>query len=347
MKITTYIRDLISEHDCVILPELGAFVAANASAKVHLIENSFVPPRREVKFNSQLKSNDDMLVNYMASKESITIDEAQFRVGLFIQNISANLNRGDEVNLPDLGCLQKSAQGHITFTAHLEHMDDESFGLDEFISPAIIRELKLPGILGTVTDPKANSDQHADPFSLDEVERIDSRKRYRLWKSYFFRVASVALIFIMVAGLLAFTPFGRQSSQASLASVFAFDSQFPAPLIEMSKRVAALPEEPETSTLNPVTSSSLSVLDSGPAINPQGEHMQYFYLIAGSFSKEHNALLLQKQLVSKGYNALITQEDKNSPFRVCYGHIKGKFKALEMLTKIRSQENPDAWMLTD
>ena len=46
MKISTHIFDLLREHDCVIIPDFGAFVTRNVSAKISSDGSKIFPPKK-------------------------------------------------------------------------------------------------------------------------------------------------------------------------------------------------------------------------------------------------------------------------------------------------------------
>ena len=54
MKISYHIFNLLQEHDCVIVPNFGAFVARNISAKISRDGLKIYPPNKEITFNKSL-----------------------------------------------------------------------------------------------------------------------------------------------------------------------------------------------------------------------------------------------------------------------------------------------------
>ena len=48
MKISYHIFNLLQEHDCVIVPNFGAFVARNISAKISRDGSRIYPPNKEI-----------------------------------------------------------------------------------------------------------------------------------------------------------------------------------------------------------------------------------------------------------------------------------------------------------
>ena len=63
MKISYHIFNLLQEHDCVIVPNFGAFVARNISAKISSDGSRIYPPNKEITFNKSLIKSDGLLIN--------------------------------------------------------------------------------------------------------------------------------------------------------------------------------------------------------------------------------------------------------------------------------------------
>ena len=66
IRLSAHIVSLMLKHDCVIVPELGGFVAQYVPARLITAENILMPPCRTVVFNPRLNMNDGLLVqSYM------------------------------------------------------------------------------------------------------------------------------------------------------------------------------------------------------------------------------------------------------------------------------------------
>ena len=70
-KISKHINELLFDHDCVIVPSLGGFLASNESSHVVLPNHIIFPPYRRIAFNVYLKQNDGLLANHLVKKENI------------------------------------------------------------------------------------------------------------------------------------------------------------------------------------------------------------------------------------------------------------------------------------
>ena len=76
MKFDTYIKDLLYRNDCVVLPNLGAFITRNVSAKIDESNNVIYPPSKHISFNPKIVENDGLLANHIAIVENISREKA-------------------------------------------------------------------------------------------------------------------------------------------------------------------------------------------------------------------------------------------------------------------------------
>ena len=51
MNVEKHIGELLYDHNCVIVPDLGGFVANYAPAKIHPTQHTFTPPTKNIVFN--------------------------------------------------------------------------------------------------------------------------------------------------------------------------------------------------------------------------------------------------------------------------------------------------------
>ncbi len=96
MIIEKYIRNLLYEHDCVVIPDFGGFIAHYVSASVHPIRHTFVPPSKEIAFNEMLKLNDGVLISYVASGEGVSREEAANRVREFAEGVKNGIRHNQK-----------------------------------------------------------------------------------------------------------------------------------------------------------------------------------------------------------------------------------------------------------
>ena len=140
-KIDKHISDLLYDHDCVIVPQLGGFVANYASAKIHPTQHTFTPPSKNIVFNTNLKNNDGLLANHITQADNTAYPEALKYIHHFVDTTNAQLKKGEKVVIGDVGKLFLDVERNIQFEpdANSNHLLD-AFGLASFQSPAIKRD---------------------------------------------------------------------------------------------------------------------------------------------------------------------------------------------------------------
>ena len=74
LQILQHIEPLLQNHDFVVIPSLGGFVASMQGAKCQ--EDTIYPPCKAVGFNPTLTYNDGLLAQAIAQESGCTIHKA-------------------------------------------------------------------------------------------------------------------------------------------------------------------------------------------------------------------------------------------------------------------------------
>jgi len=105
-KIANSIKELLSESNRVIVPEFGAFIGKNISAKIDDAKNIVYPPSKKVSFNDRLKLNDENLAKYIAANNNIEITKAKSEIAEFVNAIKNKLDVDGGVSIEGLGSFE-------------------------------------------------------------------------------------------------------------------------------------------------------------------------------------------------------------------------------------------------
>jgi hypothetical protein len=142
MQLETYISDLLYRYECVTVPKFGAFLTHRVTATIDDSNNTFYPPKKVVSFNEQIQNNDGLLAHYMADVEKIPFEAASQKIESHVKALKANLMQGNTITFPNIGALEYNSEGKIQFepSNHLNYLTD-AFGLSQFVSPTIAREV--------------------------------------------------------------------------------------------------------------------------------------------------------------------------------------------------------------
>lgn len=102
-------------NECVIVPNLGGFVAHNVSASYDDDEGVFLPPSRTLGFNPHLKMNDSLLVQSYVDAYDLSYPEA---VDVVVDEVGALLQEladSGSYELDNLGRLYYDKGGKLNF----------------------------------------------------------------------------------------------------------------------------------------------------------------------------------------------------------------------------------------
>jgi hypothetical protein len=143
MILTNYINELLHRYDCVIVPNFGGFVTNRIGAKINQISHTFYPPTKQISFNSNLKHNDGLLANHIASSEKISFEKAVTAISLSVTDWNKDL-QSKPVQLNNLGSFSLNTEKKIIFEPLNEvNYLTESFGLSNIENPVIDRPKQL------------------------------------------------------------------------------------------------------------------------------------------------------------------------------------------------------------
>ncbi|NQV53553.1 MAG: SPOR domain-containing protein [Flavobacteriales bacterium] len=141
VKFDQYIAALLEDHDCVIVPDFGGFVANYASAKVNPINHRFDPPYRKISFNKLLVHNDGLFGAYVARKEDERYEDSIKELKNYVLYLKKELRENKKVSIEKVGLLLLQSDGTYRF----EQVKNpaffrDGFGLESFFGKKIERK---------------------------------------------------------------------------------------------------------------------------------------------------------------------------------------------------------------
>jgi hypothetical protein len=363
MEISKYIGQLLFQHDYVVIPEFGGFVANYRPATIHPVQHRFNPPSKSILFNASLTLNDGLLVSHLAGEESLDYDEAEERIRQFVLKARQSIAEGKKVSFENLGTLHADANGNITFD-----QDDsvnfltDVYGMDSFVSPAISRQAKRPVAVAPrpLSDSRTSFGNSSLPIKILRV------------------AASVSILFILSFLAYTFLPDSTSSNaltgflptmknaetkstdnnQNTVAENAAPIPPKPVVIIEKSPEIVIetenIPMPYDSEAINKTMPNAESeVVESlnteekqTPTVSAQTViNSKMYHLIAGSFLENENADNLISFYESNGYTPAIIGPSAGGYFRVSIAAYLRKDEALEELNLVRRKFNPNVWLL--
>ena len=179
MKIARYIGDLLFEYECIVIPGFGGFITKEIPAKIHPVQNHFIPPSKDIVFNVHLKANDGLLINHIARSEKITYSEAKSRLEKFVLRCESALESGKRIHFRKVGNLFLNKYGHKQFEPDSsQNYQADSYGLKSFISPPIKRSIGGRPIKKQVNQDRKAEEVHAKTTSPMAKKKKADGPRY-------------------------------------------------------------------------------------------------------------------------------------------------------------------------
>lgn len=115
IELERHIEILLLNNDCVIVPDLGGFMAHYSEAHYDDRDQMFLPPTRTLGFNPALKMNDSLLAQSYIEAYDISYPEAILRIEDEVSELRQHIENEGSYELNDLGILKMNEYGNYEF----------------------------------------------------------------------------------------------------------------------------------------------------------------------------------------------------------------------------------------
>jgi cell division protein FtsN len=340
-NIEKYISELVGNHDCVIVPGLGAFIAQATSADIHPITHKFTAPGRTLGFNAQIKVNDGLLAAEISRNENVSFQEATNTIEEFVKTFNSTLALYKHYNLSEIGRFFYNVEGKLEFEPDYRvNFSSDSFGLTDFTFKPIERntfDMNQP------TKHRTAKDQ----TSKEEPSTVGEKKK----TTTFAKVLFVLMPLLVLVGAAGFVRYS-QNQDISMGGVNIFESlglkkeavtvtdtaataevlvkdtltytteETPVEALAQTEEVPVM-EEVVVETKTTANTSAKKVQNIAPGEVVSGT----FYVIIGSFKNESNADKLYSKLTDSGKQVVKLPVDANGFYKVAVGSFESLEKA--------------------
>jgi nucleoid DNA-binding protein len=276
MSLGHYIKELLDDHDYVVLPGFGAFILNITEARFVEKNTRLLPPSRKISFNPDIKQNDGILLNHFAHRERLTAAKAHLRLAQICEDIRYRLDHNETVEIEELGVFKRQG-GQYSFSPS---KDSENW----------------PGASGL--EPVEISFRNDPPFKAAPVSMKlsgkEAHKRESTMKYYWFLVLPVlALILIFMLSPREDELIVPENNTLTEEPVF------------HEKQIVQEEMTPEAED-DPTEADIKEVLR-----EPTHPANDLYYLVGGSFKTRENAEQYYKKMKEKGYQPLHIGEIRN------------------------------------
>jgi len=313
MALTNYISDLLYRYECVLVPGFGAFLTQKQTARIDVNTNVFLPPRRIISFNEQLKQNDGLLANHIVVTDQCTYSEAVIKINDYVATLKGKLVSGETVLFAKIGHFSLNNEGKLQFSP-LEEVNylTSAFGLQSTYKKPVLRE-EYKEVVAVL--------EEKTPIAFIPETRAKAKRSY-------LKYAAVAVVALGLSAML-----GKGYTE-KMNEVNAHNSQVP-------------------SQVDRIVYDRASFFDVNPIEVPEvifnvaveKKEIGRYHIIAGAFRFEENADKKITQLEEEGFSPRKIGQNKYGLHQVVYASIVEKEEALTTLKTIKKKHNHSAWLL--
>ena len=375
--ITNYLKELLNDNECVIIPEFGAFISKRHSATIDYANNRFLPPYKEIVFNNKLTNNDEILVDFISKKENISKEDSLAKIQNFVNQTAAILDVNNEFIMEGLGKMRKFGNDFVFEVSHSENLLGDSFGLTEFNYKPVFRTETYQIIKEKiVVEQKAKNTDYT--MSIESVEEVPTAQRRRpsMFKTLAYTTIAFFLLFVINwttdksdSNLASWNPFlysspneflievqkiknssmdnGQQTTDNSLCSQLADFSLETVEEVVLEEEVCVEEVETVETTEEMVVAEEVVAEVAPETLNSsESQILKFYYIVGGSFQVEASAEKCLNSIKKQGFeNASTLDKNDKGYIRVYYESFADKADALIRLDEIKNKYNESAWLL--
>lgn len=345
IQVEEYITKLLYNHDCVIVPGFGAFIANSYDARFDSFQRKFVPPGKQITFNPQLNHNDGLLAGSISRWLDISYDEAIKNVRNWVAGIKKDLSSNARIELNELGQFRLNENQAIVF---------QSSGRINFLKSAY----GLLPVSASLVSRKTEMDNVLNEEMVEQT--VEPIRKPRVIPLYA-KVAAAAAAVLLALWL----PFKSDINQlnfnySELDFFKAAKQQYVS--LNYGKIFSGISDDSDVTLLKEIDTSGVILWDfenskfgmddlTIPVVfsedNSSAEKLirsNQYHLIVGCFRDLTNANRLVRKLNKSGAGAKVIGK-RNGLNVVSFGAYKSKEQASKKLIWVKENVQPQAWIL--
>jgi cell division septation protein DedD len=354
VTVDKYIRKLLFEQDCVIIPEFGGLLTHHIQAHYDSTLALFTPSSKRVAFNEVLKLDDGLLTYYISVHERIPREEAVALVKKYVETLRTTLKEGQTVTLDAIGSFSANSEGKPVFEPdYTQNFNNDWYGLEPL-------EVRLFEEKAAVTTEMA---ELVPDLALEETE---PESKSRMLAGSWVRWAAAAVFAGAVFTLSLIYKPADNSLLSTLNPVYSISELYVSALAKFpqltTKSEVKAPESKVTEQSQewgapiaeapmPTPTENKEVVLAQPEVTPApvAEKVETsngdYYLIAGSFGKMKNAVVLKNRLVKQGFTATEVMDAVDGRLiKVSVGSYKTMRLALVDKDKVDEITEAESWV---
>jgi len=354
MELERHIEVLLLTNDCVIVPELGGFIAHQVNARYDERDSMFLPPFRTLGFNPRLTMSDSLLAQSYADTFDLSFPEAVSRISSEVRQLKSQIEKHGSYMLNDIGRISLNSEGSYEFepceagilTPWLYGLD--AFELKRLQVQSASQVIPMPGRLMVATRPieqetSEGAVQSKKPSLATIMSQIDTPNQPQEEKTISIKVSLLRNLAVTAVAAVALFLFARPVDTNQ-------DVTNESQVAEASLVRPVLPSEPATAEMSEPRSivgmmesvaNRLSEKEEVAVVPKAGD----FTIVLGYSIPTENAKSFLAELHEQGARQAILIE-YHSQNAIVYGSYKSQEEAYKDLQEILSSKKANSgWIM--
>ena len=341
VKIDKYIGELLYDHECVIVPELGGFLSSYVPSKIHTVRHMVLPPSKKIAFNIFLRQNDGLLANHVVQSEHVTYPEALQEIESYVEACNRDLAEGKKFIVERIGILSKDAETNIQFEpfSNVNYLKD-SFGLAPVQYVPFNNNNFEQQVEKQLHDfiSLRPSQAPSRPSVFRKKARLNTVNTMLLSGSILWLCLNVYIVSPTKVNFATLNPFAV-NNESYVAPEAARPPVYTQSSVAHTETVFVRTTEPILS--EPIIPPSKELFDASLS-NPETDS---YFIIAAAFRSKSNANKKVAELHSQGFLSASVIPNGDGFNLVSYKSFSTREKAVEEMQKIKSL-NKEAWVFS-
>lgn len=362
IELERHIEILLLDNDCVIVPDLGGFMAHYSEAHYDDIDQMFLPPSRTLGFNPALKMNDSLLAQSYIEAYDISYPEALKRIEDEVNELRQHIENEGYYELNDIGVLRVNEYGSYEFepceagilTPALYGLSSVEIDPLESIAPAFVETKTRPVKIETATDSETKEEKAREVKMTSPLfDEDDNDDKVHIRVSVLRNIAAAAIAifaFFMISTPLnngsrkemsmlnmnteTLTRILPKTTVQGVAEVKGITAK------ELNKKEEKAIQKSEVE--NQETSSSS--VSENQEVKPEEQNLPYYTIVLASHVSKKNAAAYVEKLHKAGFNEAQVYSGRSTT-RVIFNQYKSEAEAYGALHEMREYtEFNDAWV---
>lgn len=347
IELERHIEILLLDNDCVIVPDLGGFMAHYVKAHHDDRDGMFLPPMRTLGFNPKLKMNDSLLAQSYIEAYDISYPEAIQRIEDDVNELRQHLENEGKYELADIGTLFLNDCGNYEFEpCEAGILTPELYGLNSFE----IAELGEMSICAEEKTENKTIDIAVSPAMKQVLNIKDDKKdtdtKNNKEKTISIRISMLrnfaAAAIAIVAFFVISPPINKPGnniemmniSNGALFRLMPKDVTIP----EQSRQISKPAVEKEVKNLTkPVRTVENNKKETAEAVTAAQQETSYYTIVLASRITKENAQAYADKLNNDGFDSAAVCGNAKD-VKVVYGRYATEHEAIASLRNKRQNE---------